>query len=454
MNKTTTLALGAAFATLIAAPLSAQVADGFWVSEGYGNMIEVKADQMRAFQITSISCIPTWTADRFAAGDSNAVIFKMRDAAAKFAVLPANSPGSWWFHGYGAASRQLFQRLAGRPAVCAKPTAADPAALFEIFWTTFSEEYGFFGVRGIDWGGAYRKYRPQVTAATSPSALFAIFQAMIEPLHDAHTYLGAGEVNGRFHGSRPDPNSLNDEDRLTVARIIQARYLRGPLRSWCNDQVSYGPLNDSTGYLRISAFSRYTDDRDYEHGTVALEAALDTIFQTSSRLRGLVIDVRLNGGGNDPWGVAVASRLTAEPYVAFVKEARADIHDASKWTAPQETRTTPTTRPHFLGRVVELTGIGSVSAAETFTMALMGRTPHITRIGEATQGVFSDVLGRTLPNGWVFGLPNERFLSADGIAFDGPGVPPDEMVPVFPRSDLQANRDGALERGMQILARP
>jgi hypothetical protein len=45
-----------------------------------------------------------------------------------------------------------------------------------------------------------------------------------------------------------------------------------------------------------------------------------------------------------------------------------------------------------------------MSAAETFTQALMGRTPHVLRIGENTQGVFCDVLGRHLPNGWNFGL--------------------------------------------------
>ena len=74
--------------------------------------------------------------------------------------------------------------------------------------------------------------------------------------------------------------------------------------------------------------------------------------------------------------------------------------------------------------MVELIGIDSVSAAETFTMALMGRSPRVTRIGEHTQGVFSDVLVRQLPNGWRFGLPNERFLTEDGVAFDGPGIPP------------------------------
>ena len=33
-------------------------------------------------------------------------------------------------------------------------------------------------------------------------------------------------------------------------------------------------------------------------------------------------------------------------------------------------------------------------------MALMERRPRVTRVGENTQGVFSDVLDRRLPNGW------------------------------------------------------
>ena len=84
-----------------------------------------------------------------------------------------------------------------------------------------------------------------------------------------------------------------------------------------------------------------------------------------------------------------------------------------------------------------LTGVLSISAAETFTQALMHRTPKVTRVGENTQGVFSDVLVRSLPNGWRFGLPNERFIT-DGKTWDGPGIPPDVEVPVFAKADLDA----------------
>ena len=94
----------------------------------------------------------------------------------------------------------------------------------------------------------------------------------------------------------------------------------------------------------------------------------------------------------------------------------------------------------------------SVSAAETFTMALLDRQPQITRVGTNTQGVFSDVLVRKLPNGWRFGLPNEVYLTKDGKAFDGVGVPPDIEVSIFPSEDLANGRDSAINKALELLA--
>jgi hypothetical protein len=57
-----------------------------------------------------------------------------------------------------------------------------------------------------------------------------------------------------------------------------------------------------------------------------------------------------------------------------------------------------------------------VSAAETFTQALMRRRPKIVRVGENTQGVFSDVLGRRLPNGMAARLTRPVFPAPGALA--------------------------------------
>jgi C-terminal processing protease CtpA/Prc len=213
-------------------------------------------------------------------------------------------------------------------------------------------------------------------------------------------------------------------------------------------------LRDSIGYLRVTGFGGYVRHGDYAAWLRALDTALDTIFADTRGWRGLVLDVRLNGGGADPLGLAIASRLTTTPYVAYSKVARADPTDPSKMTAPQPSIVRPSPRPGWHGPIVELTSRYSVSAAETFTQALMGRRPAIERVGENTQGVFSDVLGRTLPNGWRFGLPNELFLTAQETSFDGPGIPPTIPVATFAKPDLDAGRDPPLERALALLSPP
>jgi C-terminal processing protease CtpA/Prc len=182
-----------------------------------------------------------------------------------------------------------------------------------------------------------------------------------------------------------------------------------------------------------------------------LDAALDTVFAEADLWRGMVIDVRVNFGGWDPLALGIAERLASAEYVAYTKEARADPTDRTRWTPGQPTVVRPSDRPGFRGPVVELTGPLTISAGETFTQALMGRTPAIARVGEHTQGVFSDVLVRHLPNGWRFMLPNEVFRTSEGTTFDGPGIPPTHPAPVFTPEDLASDRDRALERALALL---
>jgi len=81
----------------------------------------------------------------------------------------------------------------------------------------------------------------------------------------------------------------------------------------------------------------------------------------------------------------------------------------------------------------------------------MGRTPRVVRIGENTQGVFSDVLDRKLPNGWRFGLPNEIYRDSKGKVFDGAGISPDIPAPVFADEDVAAGRDPGMAKALEAL---
>jgi hypothetical protein len=450
----------ALFALVPVATLGAQSVDGVWQTQGYGNVFQVQNRLLSAWEVTATTCVKSFTAtEDSVAVPGRAAAFRTQTGNVFF-VKTGGSQNSRLLHYDGAASDMRIDRIAAIPTVCTPPTTDTPANNFEVFTRTWADHYILFDQKHLDWPALVSANRAKVSATTTPAELFDIMESMIKPLDDAHTSISATALNRRFGGLRSGTDAavktyggmagFRKDGMPKLLGLTEQKYLTGPIRKFCNEQVQYGHLTDSTGYLRIISFGRFGPEPTFASGLTALEAALDTIF-SDPKLKALVIDVRINFGGADPYGLAIASRLATKEYLAYTKEARADPADRSKWTPGDRNMVTPSSRPGFRGPVVELIGGLTISAGETFTQAMMGRTPHITRVGENTQGVFSDVLGRTLPNGWRFGLPNEVFRAVDGKTFDGMGIPPDVPVAVFADADVGVGRDLAIEKALAIL---
>jgi hypothetical protein len=448
-----------AWASIAVAPGQTPSLEGVWRSQGYGYVFEIKGLTVKAFEVTATTCVPGFTARRDAtAVAGREATFKTQEGQ-EFFIRSGGAGDHKLLHHEGSASDVRIDRLPQLPAVCDDPTPDTPADNFEVFARTWAEHYISFDLKNTDWAKVVEANRSQVTPKTTAVELFDIFQGMIGPFNDTHTFIIAPELKREFRRRlRPGtdrvvkggPEEFRSKGVPALLAVTDRVYLKSPLRKWCNDQIQYGHLDDATGYLRILSFSGYSEEGGFAEGLQALETALDAIF-SGPTLRGLVIDVRINFGGADPYGLAIASRLANGEYLAYTKEARADPVDRSKWTPGDPSVVRPSSRPGFRGPVAELIGPLTISAGETFTQALMGRIPHVTRIGENTQGVFSDVLGRRLPSGWRFGLPNEVFRTPEGTAFDGIGITPDIVVPVFADEDVAAGRDPGMAKALQVL---
>jgi hypothetical protein len=448
---------------VLASSASTQSLDGVWRSQGYGYLFEIQGQGLRAFEVTARTCVPSFTAKRDTSSvpDQEAT-FRTADGDVYF-VRAGGLNDHRLLHNDGSASDIRIDRLPHRPVVCDQPAKNAPLDNFEVFTQTWAEHYISFDLKQTDWDKVVADNRQQVTSQTTPARLFEVFETMIKPFGDAHTFISAPKLKREFHGLRPGTDRVvidlvgnggfdkfRKRGMAKLLGVTEQAYLHGPLRKFCNGQLQYGHVDETTGYLRILSFSRYSDDGGYAKGLRGLEAALDEIFSDPT-LHKLVIDVRINFGGADPYGLSIASRLATSEYLAYTKQARADPGEHEKWTPGDSSLAQPTSRPSFRGPVVELTGPLTISAGETFTQALMGRTPYVTRIGENTQGVFSDVLVRRLPNGWIFGLPNEVYRTSAGTTFDGLGIPPDIKVPVFAAADVAAGKDPAMATAVQIL---
>jgi hypothetical protein len=431
---------------MLCAPVLAQSLDGVWRSQGYGYVYDIHGPALKAFEVTTTTCVPGFNATRdTVSAPGREATFKSKDGDVFFIRTGASNDHKL-LHSADSASDVRIDRIPRIPTACDYPTANTPLDNFEVFTRTWAEHYISFDLKKTDWAKLVADNRQKITPQTTPVQLFDVFEGMIKPFGDAHTFIGAPKLKRHFRGMRPGTGQPKPE----FLAVTERAYLKGPLRKFCNGKIQYGHIDNKTGYLRILAFAGYSKGGGFEKGLSALESTLDEIFSDPA-LEALVIDVRINGGGDDPYGLVIAARLATSEYLAYTKEARADPVEHDKWTPGDPSVVRPSSRPGFRGPVVELIGPLTISAGETFTQALMGRTPHVTRIGENTQGVFSDVLDRRLPNGWTFGLPNEVFRTSEGATFDGPGIPPDIAVPVFAEDHVTAGKDPGMAKALEIL---
>jgi carboxyl-terminal processing protease len=193
------------------------------------------------------------------------------------------------------------------------------------------------------------------------------------------------------------------------------------------------------------------------YGVVELEAftqaiALDFVRTFADRLRGargIVIDLRNNGGGEAESMVEVAS--------AFLPAGKSLGHFIDR---TGRIRLEPQTRAAMLmaadsitridAPVVILTSERTSSAAEIFVAALKDAR-RATTLGTTTCGCVLAIRRRhILPDGGQLDVSEMDYRTASGARLEGVGIAPDEKIPLEIK-DLRAGRDRALEQAIQFL---
>ncbi|MFD8141596.1 S41 family peptidase [Streptomyces sp. NPDC059708] len=451
-----TLALTLVGAAAPAATARPPATDGIWRTDGYGTVLSIRNGTLQEYQTTAVSCI---------AGDTGRATGPGTYTTTGGTVLTVRTRGDRdraSVRSAGDVGERHLRRMTELPAACKVSTPGTPPAAFDVFWQSFEENYPFFAAKGIDWHAVRDRYRPMVHEGTTPDELFTLFGRMVEPLHDAHVAVWDvdadhdGIPDRRFAQGRPGTVQPDGKLDAEVKRFVVERDLKDArnLQDFAAGRITYADLPGGQGYLRISGFGGYAgDDAPYTAELAELDKALDTVLgrQRARNPKGLVIDLRVNGGGSDALGLHLAGRLTDTPYLAYSKRARNDPADPTRHTRPQPLYVTPAQGPRYTGPVAVLTGGSTVSAGETFTQALMDRPGRTVRIGQPTQGVFSDVMERKLPGGMSVWLPNEELLTRSGRTYDGAGIPPHLTEPVFTPEEFARNKDSAFDRAVRVL---
>jgi len=321
---------------------------------------------------------------------------------------------------------------------------SDPIKNFEFLWKTFHDRYPFFDLRRVDWKEQFQIYRPKVTNKTNDDELFEIFCEMLSPLNDGHVELIA-KTSGKHFRPEKKPRFHQEFGKQEIGQLFKTTgktladngfELPKETEAW----MLHYSRSSEFGYIRILELEGVKNKR--------LTGALDTISHDFNELKGIIIDIRDNPGGDDSTAIAIINRFCDHKRVAFHRKTK--VGPGKEDLTPLKTfYLEPQGDVQFTGPIALLTCDSVFSGGEVFALAIK-QLPYVTVIGDRTNGIFSYQLEKKLPNGWNLCLSYQIYFSADMVCYEGKGVPVDielrnSMV------DIENGIDPLITRALEVL---
>jgi C-terminal processing protease CtpA/Prc len=249
------------------------------------------------------------------------------------------------------------------------------------------------------------------------------------------------------------PKLLKGEDGTEVTLRIKG--LDGAVRNVTLIRGRYSRTSSIQGF----SFRKPTDNIAYvklhSFGSDEIVEQFDEVFEKIQEAKGLVIDVRKNGGGSTDIGCAIISCLTDKPLKGSHWTTRQYMPafrawgQQERWYEGDHDTVMPRKEGIFNGPIVVLIGPDTYSAAEDFVVVLHA-SGRATVVGEKTGGSTGQPLRIDLPGGASARICTKRDTYPDGRQFVGVGIIPDLEVHPTP-ADIAVGRDAVLEKALEVL---
>jgi Peptidase family S41/Tricorn protease C1 domain len=312
--------------------------------------------------------------------------------------------------------------------VLVEPTQeSTPTAIFEQTWSNLDQKYTFFSYRKINWDSIGNVYRSKVTDNISNDSLFNVLDKMLYTLKDGHVNLLSSENRSRNWQWYLDYPPNFDQ------AILERNY-------WGNWKTT-GPfehqLIKGVGYVRYESFSS---------GIAA--AHLNHIIDTYKDAKGLIIDVRNNGGGATGNVFAILERLTDKKMlVGKVATKNGPKHD--DFTVPKEAYISPSadSKKYLDKKVVILANRFCYSSANLF-VAFAKAIPNITVVGDTSGGGGGIPTSIQLSNGWMLRYSSTITTDAKGFNIED-GIAPNIKIDMS-KADIDKGKDSILEKALSL----
>ncbi len=217
---------------------------------------------------------------------------------------------------------------------------------------------------------------------------------------------------------------LNTKVTITYSRGDHVKDVELVRKKIVAQSVYSDILDGNIGYIRITSFELATAD-DFKQEMAKMERA---------KVKGLVIDLRNNGGGIVDSGLAVADALLPECTIVYLedKNGEREYHNSDAEA---------TSLPYVL-----LVDGGSASATEIVAAAVQDNKGGAL-VGTTTFGKGIVQLIEPVGDGSAVRVTTKQYFSPSGKIIQGKGIAPDYSV----KADEKDKTDKQLEKAISLL---
>jgi hypothetical protein len=291
---------------------------------------------------------------------------------------------------------------------------------FEETWEIVDTVYPFFELKEINWDSLHVLYREQAEEA-SGDEIFEVLFNLLKELRDGH--VGLSTQAGEYIMTYIPRREIKDKD--TYSPLVVRNYFSSELRMDGNEKIEYGITNSNVGYIHINTF-RYNSWTE-----TGFYSALDYVRNT----KGLIIDVRDNGGGSDFMGRIVIQRLLSEPILSL------PVRRNGEWS--QRTFINPYGEYQYTNPIIVLVNGVCFSATEDF-VAELEQADHVIVVGDTTGGGSSAPQEFSLTSGKSIRISTKEICRSDSIPIEWNGIVPDTLISGA-RDNIRNGIDNQLE---------
>ena len=328
--------------------------------------------------------------------------------------------------------RQLFSYIAFMLILTACHTSdemsysADPVENIEALWQIIDTKYCYVEEKEVNWDAVHETYleKAALLPENDPVALFDLCAEMLNLLEDGH-------VNLYSSFDRSYSTAWYDSYPANFSSSLQQKYL--------HDYRIAGGLyyctidNDSIGYVYYSSFSNSISASN-----------IGWVFKAFKDCKGLIIDVRNNGGGSLSYSYLLSSPFfTDNRLVGYWQHKTGSGHN--DFSEMEELRSDASLcGVKWMRPVVVLCNRRSYSATNSF-VNIMRYADNAVIVGGKSGGGGGMPMSYELPCGWMVRFSSVRMYDAEKKDIEQ-GIEPDYQVNM-----TSTDKDDIIEKAIELI---